>query len=223
MVVAGLAVAGHAAMLAALMIGTPPSLQAPYEPEIILVDQAPAPRLLPGVPDPAPSPLTPPPPARKLLRPTPVPPDVHPLLASLAPVDDPSATLSAAQIAGASAAGSGAAGGHACDMGRRLQAALRRDARVQAAVAEVGRAPGEALFVWNGDWIRSRGQDGAGLAAVREAILWEVGFAPPACRAEPVHGLVLVSITDAPGATRLVLGAEDWRWSDLLHPRAARP
>ena len=108
-------------------------------------------------------------------------------------------------------------------MARRLQAALRKDARVQAAVAEAGRVPGEALFVWNGDWIRSRGQDGAGLAAVREAILWEVAFAPAACRAEPVHGLVLVSMADVPGAARLVLGAADWRWSDLLHPRRGAP
>ena len=103
---------------------------------------------------------------------------------------------------------------------RRLQAALRKDALVQAAVADARAAgSGKALLVWNGDWIRSNGQDGAGLAAVREAIMWEVGFAPEACRAEPVHGLVLISLTDGPGAARLVVGAGDWRWSDLLRPR----
>ena len=86
---------------------------------------------------------------------------------------------------------------------------------VQAAVAEA-HAPGKAMFVWNGDWIRSQGQDGNGLAAVREAIMWEIAFAPEACRAQPVHGLVLLSLNDGPGAGRLVMGEGDWRWSDML-------
>jgi hypothetical protein len=106
-------------------------------------------------------------------------------------------------------------------MVRRLQAALRKDPQVQAAVADAraAGAGGKALFVWNGDWIRSNGQDGAGLAAVREAIMWEVGFAPEACRTEPVHGLVMISLNDGPGAPRLVVGAGAWRWTDLLRPR----
>lgn len=62
----------------------------------------------------------------------------------------------------------------------------------------------------------SPGQDGAGLASLREVIQWEVGFAPPACRKEAVHGLVLISLADGPGAARLVLGGGAWRWSDLL-------
>ena len=61
----------------------------------------------------------------------------------------------------------------------------------------------------------------AGLSAVRESILWEVGFAPEACRSERVHGLVLFTL---PGG-RLAVGAPDWRWSDLLKPagRATAP
>ncbi len=108
-------------------------------------------------------------------------------------------------------------------MARRLQSALRKARLVQAAVADAGRADGaggKALYVWNGDWIQSRGQDGNGLAAVREAIMWEVAFAPEACRAEPVHGLVLFSLNDGPGSARLVVGSGVWRWSDLLRPRA---
>jgi hypothetical protein len=123
--------------------------------------------------------------------------------------------LSAAQIAGAASADSGPAGG-VCDMPRLLQRALRKDPLVQAAVARSG---GKALMVWNGDWVQGEGEDGKGLAAVREAILWEVGFAPKACRSEPVHGLVLLSMKDAPGATRLALGGGNWRWSDLLSSR----
>jgi hypothetical protein len=104
-------------------------------------------------------------------------------------------------------------------MVRWLQAALRKDTLVQAAVSSIGpRGAGKAILVWNGDWVATPGEDGKGLSAVREAILWEVGFAPKACRSAPVHGLVLLSMSDAPGVARLVLGARDWRWSDLLTP-----
>ena len=107
-------------------------------------------------------------------------------------------------------------------MVRRLQNALRRDYQVQAAVAEahrVGATANSAVLVWNGDWIRSVSQDGKGLAGVRQAIIVEVGFAPRACKVQPVHGLVLISLNDAPGSARIVLGARDWRWSDLLFAR----
>ena len=166
-----------------------------------------------------PTPVQPPPPPRNIARRTPARPDIVPVPASEGPSSVGVAELSDAQVASAATAGSGPSG-RPCDMIRRLQAALRKDALVQAAVADARAAgSGKALLVWNGDWIRSNGQDGAGLAAVREAIMWEVGFAPEACRAEPVHGLVLISLTDGPGAARLVVGAGDWRWSDLLRPR----
>jgi hypothetical protein len=93
---------------------------------------------------------------------------------------------------------------------------------VQAVVAEAGGGEGasrKALLVWNGAWVRSHGQDGNGLAALREAIMWEVAFAPGVCRAEAMHGLVLISLSDAPGSARLVVGAGQWRWSDLLGVR----
>ena len=69
---------------------------------------------------------------------------------------------------------------------------------------------------WNGGWVRHPGQEGGGLAAVREAMMWEIGFAPEACRKERVRGLVVVSLKDGSGSARLVLGENDWRWSDLL-------
>jgi hypothetical protein len=145
----------------------------------------------------------------------PAPPDALPA-GKVSPVNG-DAELSEAQVASAATAGSGA-GGRPCDMVRRLQAALRKDRRVQAAVADAS-SSGKAMLVWNGEWVRSNGQDGNGLAAVREAIMWEVGFAPEACRAEPVRGLVLLSLNDGPGAGRLVLGSGGWRWSDLLRAR----
>jgi hypothetical protein len=175
----------------------------------------------PAPPSPAPPSPAEPPPPKAMARPTHAPVADAPLAAGEGPAADQGVELSEAQLAGAATAGSGASG-RPCDMTRRLQTALRRDARVQAAVADAHRAEGssssKAMLVWNGDWVRSYGQDGAGLAAVREAIMWEVAFAPEACRAEPVHGLILVSLNDAPGAARLVVGSGNWRWSDLLRP-----
>ena len=169
-----------------------------------------------GPATPAP-PAAQPPPPKQLARPTKARPDVQPLPAGEGRSNDTGVELSEAQLAGAASAGGGGSG-RPCDMARRLQAALRKDARVQAAVAEAGSA-GKALYVWNGDWVRSAGQDGNGLGVVREAIIWEVGFAPEACRAEPMHGLLTVSLNDASGSARLVLGAGDWHWKDLLRPR----
>ena len=107
-------------------------------------------------------------------------------------------------------------------MVRRLQDALRRDPRVIDAVQRAHRAAGgrgAAIMVWNGDWVRSGAEDGKGLASVRQAIAVEVAFAPEACRSEPVRGMVLISLTDAPGAAKLALGVGRWRWSDLTFAR----
>ncbi len=175
---------------------------------------------------PKPEPEKPTPPRRAVVRlPLVPPPDVVPRLVREARVataqSDGDDELSDAQLAGAARAGSGGEGSGAgagdCDMTLRLQSALRRDARVQAAVADAHR--GKAILVWNGDWVRHGAQEGQGMAAVREAILWEVGFAPKACRAEPMHGLVLISLNDGPGAARLVVGSDQWRWSDILFRR----
>lgn len=125
-----------------------------------------------------------------------------------------SAELADGDLVGAATAGSGGGTAGDCDLPARLQRALRRDTRVQAAVGEVHR--GRALRVWNGAWVRHPGQEGAGLAAVREAIVWEVGFAPEACRREPVKGLIVLSLADGPGAARLAIGGDTWRWTDLL-------
>jgi hypothetical protein len=125
--------------------------------------------------------------------------------------------MSDADLAGAARAGSGGGGGGACDMAARVQAALRGDPLVRSAVASYA---GNAWLVWNGEWVRNRGQDGKGLAVVREAILWAVGFAPAECRNQPVRGLVLISLQEGSGGTRLALGQARWRWSDVLTPHA---
>jgi hypothetical protein len=71
-------------------------------------------------------------------------------------------------------------------------------------------------MVWNGDWVQSHSEDGKGLAAVREAIIWEIAFAPAACRTQPMHGLMLISLNDGSESARLAVGHGEWRWSDLL-------
>lgn len=139
--------------------------------------------------------------------------------------EEPAPVLTAAQVAIATTAESGGGeggggeglaggGGKPCNMAQRLQQALRRDARVQTAIA-ASTGPRD-MFVWNGDWVRSGGQDGKGLAALREAILWEVGFAPEACRKAPIHGLVSISLHDGAGSPKVVLGQGSWRWQDIL-------
>jgi hypothetical protein len=142
------------------------------------------------------------------------PPPAAPIAAPPGPASD---GLTDADLAGAATAGSGAGGG--CDMARRVQDALRRDPLVRAALSGADLAGGRAIRVWDGDWVRSGGEDGKGLAAVREAITWEVAFAPAPCRAQPVRGLVLLSPDERPGSAQLALGAGAWRWADLLGVR----
>jgi hypothetical protein len=125
------------------------------------------------------------------------------------------AALSDAELAGAARADAGGgSGGGECDMARRVQAALRKDPLARAAVHASG---ARAIRVWNGDWVQAGAEEGKGLAAVREAITFEVAFAPPACRQARVRGLVLLTLND--GSPPLALGAGDWRWSDLLGVR----
>lgn len=208
----------------------PPS---PPEPEPMLVQLVelppPPPPVAPkAAPTPSPAPakaeeLTPPkpepskpPPRRNIFRAAKLPPTVAPLPAGKGPTAEGAGEVSEGQLVSARTAGSGPPGGD-CDMARRLQAALRKDPQVQAAAAQAHR--GKAIMVWNGDWVRHGDQDGAGLAAVREVMTWEIGFAPKACRTEAMRGLVLLTLNDAPGSARLVVGSGDWRWSDMLFSR----
>jgi hypothetical protein len=186
----------------------------PPEPPVPTPEPAPVPVVAPEKPAPVR-----PPPRPHIARRAPASPDVAPVPAGEGPSADgiaDAAEVSDAELAGATTAGSGGAGG-GCNMTRRLQAALRKDRLAQAAVAAAHR--GKAIRVWDGDWVRHAGQEGGGLAAIREAILWEVAFAPEACRTERVNGLVVISLNDGPASGRIVVGSGQWRWSDLLFSR----
>jgi hypothetical protein len=124
--------------------------------------------------------------------------------------------LSDSQLAGAARAGEGGGGG-GCDTARMVQQVLRRDPRVRAALMESGRL-GKASLLWNGDWVRSGGQEGKGLAVIRQAIIWKVAFEPEACRNARMQGLIVMSLDSG---TRLAVGAGAWRWSDLLGLQSA--
>jgi hypothetical protein len=192
--------------------GAPPAAAAPkVEPEVK------KPKPPPPQPIKARQPKKPPPPRVRTLAAAP----------EAEEPEEPVPQVSEAQLAGATRAGTGQGsgsgsgsgkgeGGGSCDMARAIQNALRKDPLVQASVAEARRAgSGKAMLVWNGDWVRSHSQEGRGLSAVREAIIWEVGFASEACRNQPMRGLVMFNLNQS----RLVVGKDGWRWSDLLNLR----
>ncbi|WP_262422839.1 hypothetical protein [Brevundimonas denitrificans] len=91
----------------------------------------------------------------------------------------------------------------------------RRTRAIDAASRQLN-ASGRAIQVWDGDWLQNGDEAGKGLAGVRQAIAMEVAFAPADCRTEAMRGLVLLTLGDGAGASRIALGAPAWRWSDLL-------
>jgi hypothetical protein len=225
-----LSMAAHAGLAAVVLLAAfgDEAFEMAVEPPVIpvsLVRPAPLPPPAPlprGDAEPAPRAAAP------SARPTrAAPTEVVPLLTAVTTAPAPMPSVGDAELAGARGAGAGAGGGEggegaACDMVRRLQGALRRDPEVRTAAAEAHRAlgrDGRAVLVWNGEWLQSPGQAGKGLAGVRQAIALEVAFAPEACRAEPMRGLVVLALADGPAAPRLALGAAAWRWTDLLGAR----
>jgi hypothetical protein len=198
-----------------LAVPKPPKVEEPPAVMATLIDAPPTPEAV-TTPTPQPPAPTEPPPPHNIARPVKAPPQEKPLL--VAEPDVSVVEVSDSDLNGAATAENGPPG-RACNMIRFLQTALRKDAMVQSAMAEAHRAAGstgKALVVWDGDWMKSPNQEGKGIAAVREALLWEIAFAPESCRAEPVHGMALITLTDSPGGSRLVLGSGVWRWSDLL-------
>src|SRR5215472_3876493 len=210
----GVSLATHVAILLAIIAAGPKFAPIAPMPPVAVELMAPVSLAAPSPsPSAAPASPKPPPPRTLVARRTPAPPRDDTTPADDSTPADPGPGLSDAQLAGAATAGSG--GGGECDMARRLQDALRRDPLAQAAVA---RFSGKAIMVWNGDWIWMPGEDGKGLAAVRQAMMWEIAFSPKACQGQQVHGLVVIAAAQGHGGARLAVGLGSWRWSDLLIP-----
>jgi hypothetical protein len=175
----------------------------------------------PAPPEPTPAKIPAPKPVARQTRPKPGPgphATAPPAKEDEGPPSHPNPALSEAQLAGAATAGSGAGGGP-CDMTSHLQEALRRDPLVRSAVSAFA---GKAIMVWNGEWVWFQGDIGQGLTAVRQAMEWEIAYAPEACRSKPMHGLVVLSLNEAEGRVRVAFGSGDWRWSDLVTPHDLR-
>lgn len=214
----------HVSILGALALAHPPPATLPEPPamtaELVPPEPPPPPPPEPPAPEPSPKPAAAKPAPKR--TPKPPPPKVETIASSEQPTHE---WIGESQLAGAANAGDGPGGGSPggeCNMARRLQVALRRDPMVKAALASAPRPAGSqarAMLVWNGGWVPTQGQDGKGLAAVRQAILWEVGFAPAACRAERVHGLVVFPLNEGGGGDRVVVGTGEWRWGDMLAMR----
>jgi len=215
-------------MLALSVPASAPKLMEPPPVTVTLINEPPP--TPPAPPAPVRAPRPPPPRAREkpqrpkrparvkavtrpvVARPKPAPPKVETFDADQAPSAGSGSELSEGQLVGAETAGSGGGGG-GCDMAGRVQEALRKDRLVHAAVSGLG---GKAMLVWDGDWVWMHGDVGRGLTAVRQAMAFEIAFAPEACRSKPMHGLVVFSVNASQGPVRLAVGLDRWRWSDLL-------
>ena len=223
----------------------PPPLPAEPAPEPDLAPSGGSPAPSPEPPAPAPvatpdpKPRPTPPPAVHTRAARPAPPNVPTIVANPGPPAVTFVGVGDGELAGAAVAGSGTGSGAGtgtgsgngsgngsgsggpCDMVKRIQDALRDDARIRqtAAAAQGTLGRNQALLMWNGDWLLSPGQEGKGLAGVRQAIAVEIAFSPPACRHQAMRGYAVISLGDAPGSPRIALGAASWRWSDLAGGR----
>lgn len=221
----------------------PPAPDPAPEPDLAPSGGSPAPTPEPPAPAPVatpdPKPRPAPPPALRTRAARPAPPDIPTVVANPGPPAVSFVGVGDGALAGAAVAGSGqgagvgtgagsgtgsgdgSGSGGPCDMVKRIQDALRDDAHIRQTAAEANRTLGrnQALLMWNGDWLQSPGQEGKGLAGVRQAIAVEIAFSPPACRHQAMRGYAVISLGDAPGSPRIALGAARWRWSDLAGGR----
>jgi hypothetical protein len=206
----------------------PPTAHEPPPIVVSIIPLPPPPPIPPTPPQPPSANPTPepapadPPKRRDVARetPKPPPPEVPVIAAGKAPKPQPGVDLSESDIAGATTSASGAGGG-TCNMAQWLEGQLRKDRHVQAALAR--NPTGKPILVWNGAWVRHPGEEGEGLAAVREILMWEIAFAPEACRAKPVRGLMILSVNDGPGGARVAFGRGQWTWADMLGARRGPP
>jgi len=149
------------------------------------------------------SPSSPAPPA------SPTPPEDGPESPVADPADDNSASVSARPwIIGAD---------EPCDMVGGVEARMQADPAVLKALSALppdARSVANAVMLWDGAWTLGPSPSAA-LLALDQGLGRALNGAPPGCLDAQVLGPRLVTLRDARGATLLVIGSGEWRWSQL--------
>jgi hypothetical protein len=193
-----------------------PAIVAPAAVAVTLVSLAPT--AAAATPDPPARPEEPPPaepetPAGKA-DPGDAPPEAAPQPQPSAEPPSPPASPDTPQLLTATAPGG-------CAVPSEVQAALQ-DATVRAALHRIPsarRSVANAVMLWDGQWIAAGAlADAATAAPIRQAIAAAVRRADPGCAAAPIRGPMFFVVPDEAGAMVLVMGAAQWRWSDLADP-----
>jgi hypothetical protein len=152
-------------------------------------------------------------------------PDIEPLPISdtLPPLDETAEPVElgeavSAKVAAAASAASGSSG-DPCALGEWLQAALKDDPAVQAALSNVpasARSVANAVMLWNGQWFSPPPSAAQGLASIRALVVAGIASAPEGCRSQAITGPILITVGEAMAPTVLAVGSGEWRWQDLL-------
>ena len=116
--------------------------------------------------------------------------------------------------------------GETCDLAGRVQAALRDDPAVRAALAMLprdARSVANAVMLWDGRWIAGTTTSTSyALDRIRAAVIATVAAAPAPCRQEAQTGPVLMLLAGSPD-TVLALGSGRWRWGDVFGAGGGMP
>lgn len=156
--------------------------------------------------------------------------DIEPILVRRAlpetpPQPESDAEVLAIEQGGAANSARASAVGETCQLTQWIQGALQQDAAVRAALSAIpreARSLANAIMLWDGRWVESRGVSALQATPIREAIIVGVLTAPAACRDEAMRGPLLIAVPDRFGTTLLAVGSGVWKWSDLL-PEAGAP
>jgi hypothetical protein len=222
--VIALSVLAHAAVLAVLLRAPSPTAASAAAEGLIgvsLLDGKPAvAQHSAAVNKPRPRQISKPAPEHEAPRLPVDPPDIVPQYVDFEPAaDEERLNRDPSQDPVAVAVAESAAPGHSCQLGGWLQAALRADPAVQAALAAIPRADrsiANAIMLWDVRWVRQPSSALNGASALRSALMVGVRAAPAECQTQLIRGPELLALTDSSGTTLIAIGSGEWRWADLL-------
>lgn len=104
-----------------------------------------------------------------------------------------------------------------CDMVSGVEARMQADPAVLEALGALppnARSVANAVMLWDGAWTLGPSPSAA-LVALDQGLERALTGAPPGCLDAQVLGPRLVTLRDSRGATLLVIGSGEWRWSQL--------